>query len=203
MSPLHVHCLHLNSPYCRFRSLNLSEPSIMVTASVLTQRLPSLAPPCGPNNAIPFRLVLLGPGRGCSLHPGRASCTRGKARRPLHLQDGGRQRTRPFGLADTGGHNVAPSLSLAPMIMSPLHPRSCSVICLLQGNLCLNSCHWELGFSHGEPSRDRHTHCSCRGYRAYCTPGPRGKQFAAKSVLFCRPCSSDLSATERLHAGPS
>ena len=143
----------------------------MVTASVPTKRLPSLAPPCGPNNTTPIRLVLVGPLWG--------GCTAA-----LHTW-------------------ALLSLSLTPSIINPLHLQRCSAICLSQANLFFNFCHWELGFSHGEPSRDRHAHCSCRAYRAYCTPGSREKIMTEKFLLFRRLCSRDLSVTERLHAGSS
>ena len=170
MSPLHVHCLHLNSPYCRFRSLNLSEPSIMVTASVLTQRLPSLAPPCGPNNAIPFRLVLLGPLCGA--------------------------------VYTTALHTWALlSLSLTPTLLSPLCPRRCSAICLSPNQFIYNF------FSLGIRDFPRGTKpCSPRPSLmpgVPCILHTGEIFFITKFLLFCRPCSSDLSVTECLHASPS
>uniref|UniRef100_A0A8C4QC50 TGF-beta family profile domain-containing protein n=1 Tax=Eptatretus burgeri TaxID=7764 RepID=A0A8C4QC50_EPTBU len=52
------------------------------------------------------------------------------------------------------------SLPLTPTVMSHLHSQRCSAMCLSPTNLFLN-------FSHGEPSRARHAHCSCRGYRSF------------------------------------
>ena len=65
--------------------------------------------------------MLLCPKRGCSLHPGGASCTRSKALRTLLRQGGGLRLARPLRMGDNRKPIVAPSIASTALLRANHH----------------------------------------------------------------------------------